>query len=58
MGHLQDLHESYADQGLLVYVIAMHPDPEVARRMTQEMGITYPVLHGAGSELGERHAYG
>ncbi|MCH9031147.1 MAG: hypothetical protein IIB00_02665 [candidate division Zixibacteria bacterium] len=58
MGHLQSLHEKYSDSGLLVYTIAMHPDPETAKMVTKELGITYPVFLGNGSELGEQYAYG
>ena len=58
MVHLQKLHERFAADGLLVYAIAMHPDPAVTRRLNHELGITYPVFLGNESELGERYAYG
>lgn len=58
MVHLQRLHERFAPDGLFVYAIAMHDDPEVARRLNAELGVTYPVFLGNGSELGERYAYG
>ncbi|GIW72788.1 MAG: hypothetical protein KatS3mg102_2330 [Planctomycetota bacterium] len=58
MVHLQKLHERYAEQGLLVYAIAVHPDRAEAIRLTRELGIGYPVLWGTGSELVERYAYG
>lgn len=58
MVHLQDFHKRYADEGVCVYALAMHDDPAAARRMNREMGITYPVFLGTGSELGKRFAYG
>lgn len=58
MVHLQRFHETYESRGLFVYAIAMHPDPEVARSLAAEMGITYPVFDGRKSDLGERFAYG
>jgi hypothetical protein len=58
MGHLQDFHERYGDQGLLVFAISMHPDRGKALGWTRELGVTYPVLDGHRSALGERLAYG
>jgi hypothetical protein len=58
MVHLRRFHEAYAGRGLFVYAISMHPDLEAARRLTREMGVTYPVFDGRGSALGERYAYG
>lgn len=58
MVHLQRFHERYAKDGLSVFAIAMHPDPEQAARLTKEMGITYPVFNGHGSELGQHYAFG
>lgn len=58
MGHLQRLHERFANEGLLVYTIAVHENAEEARRMTVERGITYPVFVGTRSELAKRYAYG
>ncbi len=58
MVHLQKIHESQGKDGLLVFVIAMHPRKEVARRLTHELGVTYPVFDGLGSGLGRLYAYG
>jgi peroxiredoxin len=58
MVHLQKLHERYAKDGLLVFAISMLPDAERARARTQKLGITYPVLHDSGSDLGRRYSYG
>lgn len=58
MVHLQNFHESHAKDGLLVFVIAMHPEQDVAKRLTRELGVTYPVFNGLGSELGRLYAYG
>jgi hypothetical protein len=58
MVHLQKFHERFGKDGLLVYVISMHDDAEAARKMNQDMAITYPVFQGTGSAVGERYAYG
>jgi hypothetical protein len=58
MVHLQKIHESRGKKGLLVFVISMHPEREVAQRLTRELGVTYPVFDGHGSELGRLYAYG
>lgn len=58
MVHLQAIHEAWSSKGVLVFAIAMHPDAEAARRLTQELKITYPVFQGFGSELGRAYAYG
>lgn len=58
MVYLQKLHERHAEEGLFVFAISMHPDPEEARRITRELGVTYPVFDGTDSELGRRYAYG
>jgi hypothetical protein len=58
MVHLQRLHERYARDGLLVFVIAMLPNREGERKLNKELGVTYPVFFGAGSDLGRRYAYG
>lgn len=58
MVHLQKFHEEYAEEGLQVFVIAMHSDPEEARKLTRELGVTFPVFDGRGSELGEQYAFG
>ena len=57
MVHLQDLHERYGEQGLFVYVIAVFPADQ-ARKLTREMGISYPVFLGTDSELATKYAYG
>jgi hypothetical protein len=58
MVHLQKIHETSSSKGVLVFAIAMHADAEVARRLTRELKITYPVFQGFGSELGRAYAYG
>jgi hypothetical protein len=58
MVHLQKLHERYEKNGLLVFVISMEPDAAKARQWNTELGVTYPVLNGYGSDMGERYAYG
>ena len=58
MVHLQKFHERFHKDGLLVYVISMHDDPAAARKLNQDMGITYPVFLGNGSALSQRYAYG
>ena len=58
MVYLQKLHERFNKDGLLVYVISMHDDPAAARKLNQEMRVTYPVFLGNGSALAERYAYG
>lgn len=58
MVHLQKIHESHAEDDLLVFVIAMHPEREIARELTRELGVTFPVFDGLGSELGRLYAYG
>jgi hypothetical protein len=58
MVHLQKIHESLAARGVLVFVIAMHPDADEARKLTRELGVTYPVFQGHGSGLGDLYAYG
>jgi hypothetical protein len=58
MVHLQKLHERYADAGLFVYAIAIHPNREAARRLTRELGLTFPIFWGTDSELVKRYAYG
>ena len=58
MVHLQKLHEQYAKEGVLVFVIAMHPEREVARQLTEQLGASYPVFDGLDSDLGRLYAYG
>lgn len=58
MVHLQELHERFGDRGLCVFVVSMAPEPAEAKRWNAELGVTYPVLDGHASELGERLAYG
>ena len=58
MVHLQKFHERYADDGLLVFAIAMHPDAEQAQQLNRQLGVKYPVFHGHGSDLGRQYAYG
>jgi len=58
MVHLQRFHEQFADKGLLVFVISMHPDPAQARKLTDELKATYPIFDGHGSDLGKHYAYG
>jgi hypothetical protein len=58
MVHLQKLHEKESTNGLLVFAIAMHPDQKVALQLTRELGLTYPIFEGMGSDLGKLYAYG
>ena len=58
MVDLQALHERYGEEGLLVFVISMAPDPSTALDWNRENGITYTVFDGNGSAIGERLAYG
>lgn len=58
MVYLQKLHERFAKDGLQVFAVAMLPDQEKAAKLNKELGITYPVLFGAGSDVGKRYAFG
>jgi hypothetical protein len=58
MVHLQKIRGEFPESDVFVFVIAMHPEVETARRLTRELGVTYPVFSGHGSKLGERYAYG
>lgn len=58
MVHLQKFHEHYADKGLKVFVISMHPQVEEARKLTKELKVTYPVFNGHESTLGKVYAFG
>ena len=58
MVHLQKLHEKYAKDGLQVFTIAMLPDVTEAKNLTKELGVTYPVFYGHGSDLGKTYAFG
>lgn len=58
MVQLQKLHQKYADEGLLVFTIALHPQPDTAKELTRKLGLTYPVFEGHGSELAKQYGYG
>lgn len=58
MVHLQRFHEKYSGSGILVFAISMESDSIKARAIGREMGLTYPVFDGQGSDLGARYAYG
>lgn len=58
MVHLQKLHDKYAKDGLLVFAIAVYPKVEKGRKLTKELGITYPVFQGAGSDLAKQYGFG
>lgn len=58
MVHLQKFHKRYAGQGLQVFVIAMHPKPDEARKLTKKLKVTYPVFDGLNSTLGKLYAFG
>jgi hypothetical protein len=58
MVHLREFHERFAERGLLVFAISMEPEAARARAWNEELGVTYLVWDGHGSELGERLAYG
>jgi len=58
MARLQKLHERHAKDGLLVFAVSMLPDAQRARERSRDLGVTYPVLQGYGSDLGRRYSYG
>lgn len=58
MVHLQKFHHRYADKGLQVFVISMHPEEAEARKLTKELKVTYPVFNGHKSALGKEYAFG
>ena len=58
MVHLQKFQEKYAKEGLFVFAIAMLPGQEKVKKLTQDLGVTYPVFYGSGSDLGKLYAYG
>jgi peroxiredoxin len=58
MVQLQKLHEKYAKDGLLVFTVALHPKPEAAKALTRELGVTYPVFEGHGSDLETQYGFG
>jgi len=58
MVHLQKIHEQLSSRGVFVFAISMSPDADQARQSTRELGVTYPVFQGFGSELGRLYAYG
>ncbi|MEW6250985.1 MAG: hypothetical protein AB1716_10090 [Planctomycetota bacterium] len=58
MVHLQKFHEKYAAKGLQVFTIAMHPKPDEARKLTDELKVTYPIFNGYDTELGKQYAFG
>jgi peroxiredoxin len=58
MVQLQKLHEKYGKDGLLVFTVALHPRPEAAKALTRELGVTYPVFEGHGSDLEKQYGFG
>ena len=58
MVHLQKFHDRYADKGLQVFVISMHPEVDEAIKLTKELKVTYPVFDGHKSALGKVYAFG
>ncbi len=58
MGHLQKLYEKYAKDGLLVFAIAIFPNVQQARVITNRLGVMYPVLNGNDTDLAKRYGYG
>jgi hypothetical protein len=58
MVHLQELQRRHGADGLFVFAISMEPDPAKALAWNRELGVTFPVFDGRGSELGEKFAYG
>ena len=58
MGHLQKLYEKYAKDGLQVFAIAIFPNVPQARVITNNLGVTYPVLNGNDTDLAKRYGYG
>ena len=58
MGHLQKLYEKYAKDGLLAFAIVIFPNVRQGRRITQNLGVTYPVFNGNEADISKRYAYG
>ena len=58
MVHLQKLHELFAKNGVQVFAVAMLPDRGQVQKLDKELGITFPVFFGQGSDLGKRYAFG
>lgn len=58
MVHLQKFHERYAQDGLQVFAVAMLPDRDKVRKLNEQLGVTFPVFSGSGSDLGKRYAFG
>jgi len=58
MVHLQKFHDKYAKDGLFVFTIAMLAGQQKDSKLTKDLGVTYPVFYGYGSDLGKRYAYG
>ncbi len=58
MVHLQKFHEKYGNDGLLVFTVALHPNPETARALTRKLGLTYPIFEGHGSDLEKQYGFG
>lgn len=45
---LQELHDTYADQGLLVLAVNLAEDPDAVRAFMADAGYTFPVLLDPG----------
>jgi hypothetical protein len=58
MVHLQKLQDKYSKDGLLVFAISLHPKAEDARKLAKELGITYSVMQGVGSDLAKQYGFG
>jgi hypothetical protein len=58
MVHLQKLHERFAKDGLLEFAVAMLSDRDEVRALDKELGITFPVFFGYGSDLGKHYSFG
>lgn len=58
MGHLQEFHEKYGREGLLVFAIGVNEVIAEIRRITKEKGWTFAIFNGVGSALVKQYAYG
>ena len=55
---LQKLHESHGSRGLTILGISHREDMAALQRLRDDLKITFPLLHGTGSELARQFAAG
>jgi peroxiredoxin len=55
---LQALYATFGDRGLIVLGISHRGSPEELRQLGQDLGLTFPLLMGTGSELAKNFAAG